>query len=163
MTLMPPLLLLLALVSGEAGVGTGYVHTGDLNGDGVPDSIMSGPSGLFGNGGGPFIVSLSDGKGGFRRIELALHPQAVALDQAGGHPRLWTYWRSSCCAGTLSVTTLDGSSAPQHIPLDFGQDPGAPTLSRALYDSVFRESNRIAFERVDNYQPPPPLGGEWGK
>lgn len=43
MTIMPPLLLLLALVPGEADASTGYVHTGDLNGDGVPDSIRSGP------------------------------------------------------------------------------------------------------------------------
>ena len=130
---------------------------------GIADTIQSGPSELFGNGGGPFIVSLSDGKGGFQRAVVALHPQAVALDQAGGHPRLWTYWRSSCCAGTLGITVLDGTFETRTIPLDFGPDPQAPTLSRAVYDGVFRDAHRIVFERVDGYQPPPAIGGEWGK
>lgn len=163
MTLLPPIFLILALAPGDANAQTGYVYTGDLNADGIADTIQSGPSELFGNGGGPFIVSLSDGKGGFRRAVVALHPQAVALDQAGGHPRLWTYWRSSCCAGTLGITVLDSTFETRTIPLDFGPDPQAPTLSRAVYDGVFRDAYRIVFERVDGYQPPPAIGGEWGK
>jgi len=155
--------LVLALVCGVSNADTGYVYSGDLNGDGVADSIRSGPSDLFGNGGGPFVVSISDGSGGFIARDIGLHPLAVSLDLVTGHPRLWTYWRSSCCGGTLSVTTLDEKFETYFVPLEFGEDFSSPTASRDVYNSIFSTERRIEFEVVADYEPPPPLRGEWGK
>jgi hypothetical protein len=157
------MILLLGLACGVSSAETGYVYSGDLNRDGVMDSIKSGPSEMFGNGGGPFVLSLSDGNGGFLLRSLELHPEAVALDVVEGHARLWSYWRSSCCDGSLGVTTLDSAFETQTISLNFGKSNGEPSVSLLIYQSVFRPENRIRFELVENYEPPPPLSGEWGK
>ena len=157
------ILPLLAFSSAAALAQPGYVYSGDLNGDGIADTIESGPVELFGNGGGPFVVSLSDARGGFVRRQIELHPAAVALDHAEGHARLWTYWRSSSSGGMLGVTTLDDRFETRSVRLDFGADPESPTLSRELYRSIFRAPHRIEFERVENHVPPPAVSGEWGK
>ena len=153
----------LLVFCGAANAQTGYVYSGDLNGDGILDTIKSGPSELFGNGGGPFVLSLSDGKGGFLLRDIGLHPEAVALDFVEGHPRLWSYWRMSCCDGSLGVTTLDASFKTETISLNFGKGVSEPTISRNIYESIFRPENRIVFTFVENYEPPLPLSGEWGK
>jgi hypothetical protein len=87
----------------------------------------------------------------------------VALDAVPGKPRLWSYARASCCAGTLSVTTLDAAFETRSIPLEFGDDPGAPGVGRDLNRGIFEGSHRIRFVQVTDYQPPLPPGGEWGK
>ena len=142
---------------------TGYVYTADLNGDGIEDSIRSGPSWLFGNGGGPFIVSISDGTAGFILREIEMHPMAASLDLVDGKPRIWTYWRTSCCDGTLSVTTLDKAFETSSVRLNFSEDSSSQSISREIYNGVFSNENRIDFTTIENYDPPPPLRGEWGK
>jgi hypothetical protein len=156
-------LLLAFAFSAAVQAETGYVFEGDLNDDGVLDSIMSGPSELFGNGGGPFIVSLSNGSGGFNRKEIGLHPKAAALDLVKGHPRIWGFWHLSCCEGTLSITTLDEKFETQTIQLYFSGDQGYPTVSQNIYNAIFEGKSLIKFKTVENYQVPTPLRGEWGK
>jgi hypothetical protein len=155
--------LLTVVFSTAVQAETGYVFEGDLNGDEIVDSIKSGPSQLFGNGGGPFIISFSNGLGGFIQKEIGLHPMAVALELVNGHPRIWSYWRMSCCEGELSITTLDEKFETQSITMYPGDTPDSPTLSMDVYNTVFKNKHLIEFKKVENYQVPPSLRGEWGK
>jgi hypothetical protein len=157
------LLAFFLLFSSSAYAETGYVFEGDLNGDGIPDSIMSGPSKLFGNAGGPFIVSLSDGKGHFIRKETALNPDLTAFDPAEGHPRIWGYWHVSSSEGVLSATTLDEAFETKTINL-YGDNPESDTsMSAAIFNAVFNKKTIMKFRKVKNYKLPPPLASEWGK
>ena len=158
---MHKLILLAILFSFNARAETGYVFESDINNDGVMDSIVSGPSELFGNAGGPFIISLSNGKDGFIKKVLGLHPSAVAIDVANGHPRIWTYWRSSCCFGSLVVTTLGKQFKEEHIDLYFGESWDSPTVSRDIYHAIFQGKYAIKFKTVENYSVPKSINGEW--
>ncbi len=142
---------------------TGYVYQGHLNHDQVIDSIKSGPSRLFGNGGGPFIVSLSDGKGGFVRRELALNPGWVALEKTGPDFRLLSYSRVSCCEGIVGVTALNKNFTTEKMTLHFGAELDPSTLGAQIFKAVFESGHAIEFTRVKNYTPPPALKGGWGK
>jgi hypothetical protein len=153
----------LALFSGFALGDVGYTFQGDLNGDGIPDSIMSGPSELFGNAGGPFIVSLSSSNEGFMREEVFLHPKAAALEVVPGHYRLWAYHRLGCCEGTLNITTLDGNFHTSSIQLYFTGNRDSLSPSEEAYRAIFSGRSLLQFKMVENYQVPPPLHGEWGK
>lgn len=163
LTILALVVPFLALHVSPAFAQTGYVFKGDLNGDGVEDSIMSGPPEMFGNAGGPFVVTLSARDGGALVQTLFLHPEAVSLDFQEGNPRLWTYSRSSCCGGNLSAIRLAEGFEVESIRLDFDQDGASASMSRDVYEAVFHASRRIRFDVVDHYEPPPPPGGEWGK
>ncbi len=136
----------------------GYVYKGDLNRDGKIDSLMSGPSAMFGNGGGPFLMSLSTPNGKNVQYVVGLHPMATALERNGAHSRLWSYWHMSADEGVLSCMTLDGRFKSEAVTLYF--NGGDDDLSKRMYDLVFNKEFRIVFDEFQNYTPPE---YEWGK
>lgn len=138
--------------------GSGYRYSADLNGDGLADSIVSGPAEMFGNGGGPFLLSLSLGDSEFTRHVVLLHPQAVAWERNGRHSRLWSYHRSGASAGSLSSLSLDGRFERQTIRLQL--DPDESGLNRALYALLFAGEHKLEFDPVQAHVPP---DWPWGK
>ena len=143
----------------------GLVGEIDLNNDGVIDRIQSGPSDLFGQAGGPLVVTLSENGNSPAKSYVIEGNGTFAIERTGtGEPiRLWSYWRMSCCQGVLSsfVFTHDGMEQ-QHIKINPGDSGTA--IGRAVYNGIFDQENLFALKHVSPYSPPPnPSGLEWGK
>ena len=136
----------------------GYIFEADLNGDGFEDSIMSGPYGMFGNGGGPFLLSLSKADGTFAKQAIGLHPKAAALEKNGEKSKIWGYWHSSAKSGELGYTMLDGSFKTEYITLYF--EPDTDGINRKIYELIFNKNQLIKFKKIENYIPPE---YPWGK
>ncbi|MBN2789494.1 MAG: hypothetical protein JXR69_04850 [Candidatus Delongbacteria bacterium] len=136
----------------------GYVFRGDLNEDGLIDSIKSGPSVMFGNGGGPFIIWLGQKDGNSLMKITGFHPKAVALEKNGSKSKLWNYNRAGASQGSLGYTILDSTFKKEFIHLDFNKEFSG--LSSKIYKMFFREEYLIKFEYIDNYTPPE---YHWGK
>jgi hypothetical protein len=148
----------------------GYVFIGDLNGDGVEDRIESGPGSMFGNAGGPFLVTLSDSTRPAQHFDVGLCLSMVAVERTPGGVRLWTYWHMSAGSGELIAIPLgyrrdawpSGDTLEKSILIYTGED--GTELGNALLSTVFAPERTISFKRVENYTVPQRPGGrEWGK
>jgi len=148
----------LSLFSTVAAAESGYIYEKDLNGDGIIDKLESGPSGLFGSGGGPFLLTLSQPDGKFVSRVVGLHPKADSLHSNGSKSQIWGYWHHSADSGTLRAIQLDGSFKAQEMNLHFS--PNRSGIATAIYKSIFNPAHLISFNKVENYTPPNYL---WGK
>lgn len=157
----------LLLVPLTAFAETGFVYKGDLNGDGIEDFIQSGPSDLFGNAGGPCVVSVSVSPKEHKKGLVECNPWGFLHEKSNDKmrpSRYWNYWRYGGGVGSISVTTLDGNFKTQAISLYdvFGSEDD--TLGNAILKAVKEKTQLIRFEQVVNYTPPKqPCGAEWGK
>jgi hypothetical protein len=91
---------------------TGFTYTGDLNGDGLDDFIKSGPSSLFGKGGGPCVLSVSVSKNKYKKEVITCTQSGLILEQSTNKyqpSRLWLYSSFTAGEGSLSTVTLDGN------------------------------------------------------
>jgi hypothetical protein len=136
----------------------GYVYEADLNGDGISDSLRSGPNAMFGNAFGPFMLSLSKPDGTFVKKVIGLHPRATALESNGQESRIWGYIRGGLDEGSLCYTKLDGSFEENCIDMYLGKKDNH--LSRELYDLILDENKIVKFIEIENYVPPK---YEWGR
>ncbi len=142
----------------------GLVGEIDLNNDGLLDRIESGPRALFGQGGGPFVVTIT-GNGVVPDKSYVVSGNgrfAVERGGAGRPVRLWAYWRMSCCDGVLAsyVFSHDGMEQ-QSITISPGD--GGTAVGRAIYRSIFNADTLLNLKRISPYTPPPdPAGGKWG-
>lgn len=153
------LTLCILFISQLSIAGSGYVFTGDLNGDGVEDSIKSGPLGLFGNAGGPFMVSLSKSDGTFVRKVIGFHINAIALEtNEAGINNLWGYWRGGSQQGSLFKVSLDGNFKHEGIAINVGIN--GSDIGSSLYSSIFNNQHLLKLKKVENYLPP---DYPWGK
>jgi len=153
------LALVLMFISSFTYGETGYVYEGDLNGDGIQDKITSGPSGQFGNAGGPFMISLSQKDGTLKNKSLGFHPMAIALEKTSSGNYLWGYWRYSSRGGDLFHITLDGHFIKTKINIRAGSNS---ELGTSIYNTIFGENSKyiIKLKKIDNYTP---LDYPWGK
>jgi hypothetical protein len=135
---------------------------GDINRDGVADKIASGPGELFGNGGGPFVVTLGSRKGPPKQFVLNLHRLAATVENTATATRIWSYWHLSGRSGDLCVDTLTDKTSRQCITIYAGD--GGTAMGNALVERIFSKGQRLEFKDVEPYVPPPhPDGREWGK
>lgn len=153
------LAFLLMFISSSIYGENGYVYEGDLNGDGIPDKITSGPSGQFGNAGGPFMISISSKDGTFKSKVLGFHPRAIALEKTSSGNYLWGYWRYSSSLGDLFYITLDGQFIKTKIGIRAGSNS---ELGSSIYNTIFDAKNEyiVKLKKVDNYVP---VEYPWGK
>jgi hypothetical protein len=158
---MTRLLLLLALLTTPLSAESGYEYHGDLNADGIPDSIVTGPAELFGTGGGPLVITLSQPGGKTKVMSISGKPGVIALEK-GPIPRLYLYLHNSARTGNLVQQDLAGDFASHTIAMQ-GED-GGTELGDQIFAVIFAKPNLLTFTEVPNYTPPPnPDGQEWGK
>ena len=150
--------IFLFFVSLNVHAEIGYVYEADLNGDGVSDSLRSGPKAMFGNAFGPFMLSLSKPDGTSTKKVIGLHPRAAALESNGQESRIWGYIRGGLDEGGLCYTKLDGTFEEGCIDMYLNKKDNS--LSREFYDLIFDENKAIKFKEIENYVPPK---YEWGK
>jgi hypothetical protein len=157
----------LLLVPLTAFADTGFVYKGDLNGDGIEDSIQSGPSGLFGNAGGPCVVSVSVSPKEYKKGMVDCSSWGFLLERSTNKlwpARYWSYMRHGGGQGSIGATTLDGKFTTQYITLYDMMGAEADTLGKAILKVVNEKAELIKFDQVDNYTPPEqPCGAQWGK
>jgi hypothetical protein len=156
-----PLALIILLTCTAVPAAEGWQYTGDLNADGTPDTIRSGPQNLFGNAGGPFVVRLSRLNGTHREHAIFAHRLCMAPELVGqkNSPTLilWTYHRSNAYEGRL-------------VRYEFGEKPKITKISiypkspvgKALYAAI--TASRLTLVKIPNYTVPSnPSGEQWGK
>ncbi len=146
------------MVASAAAADTGYFLEQDLNNDGIMDKIESGPSNLFGNGGGPFLVTLSQPEGKFVTQIVELHPKAASLQINGNKNQLWIYWRNSYNSGVLRTIQLDNTFKAQDIDIYFSEDRSG--LTEKIFETIFHPDHLIKFLEIEGYTPPK---YHWGK
>ncbi|WP_444888232.1 hypothetical protein [Microbulbifer sp. JMSA008] len=151
------IVFILILFASQVRADYGYTYSGDLNGDGIADRIMSGPSAMFGNSGGPFIIYLSKADGTYINKVVAFHPKAIAFEKyESGRNSLWGYWRHGTRQGTLFKLSLDGEFKVESITIN----PIGSNLSSGIYSTVFDKNSLLKIKRVEGYMPP---DYPWGK
>lgn len=143
----------------------GFVGEIDLDNDGVVDRIQSGPMSMFGNGGGPLIVTLSANGGSPEKNYLIGGSTKFAVERFGAERpiRLWSYWHLGSSEGVLTgFTFTKDEMTKQNLRIYLGAT--GSTISESITASIFKDENVFALERVSPYTVPPhPDGHEWGK
>lgn len=162
MQLVPLILLTATIVCSWSEEG--WVYTGDLNGDGIDDTIESGAAELFGKAGGPFVISISNPDGTIQKSVVFAHPHCIAPEPVDEGEMtnifIWTYSRLSNREGKLVRYNLLDSKATQSITIRPG-DAGT-NLGNSIYQALL--THRIQLNRVEDYTVPPhPNGHQWGK
>ena len=154
-------LLFIFCIPGLLFADTGFEYKGDLNDDGIDDLIQSGPSSLFGNAGGPCIMSLSISSTDNKKGEIHCHPAGFWFEKGGTKwqpNRIWGYSRNGGSEGSLCNTSLDGKFTLQCITL-YMTGMGSGTLK-----SVSENARLIKYKHIENYTPPETICGlQWGK
>jgi hypothetical protein len=139
----------------------GDVYKGDLNGDGVIDKIESGPSYMFGNGGGPFLVTLSGPKNDVKKSIIGAHIGALYLERHQRGNQLWGYWHMSAFEGELFTISLDGKFIRNSVKIYTGKiDLGDSDMGKMILDSVKSKASKIDFDYIEDYVLPE---ASWGK
>ncbi len=143
----------------------GYVGEIDLDGDGVNDTIESGPMSMFGNGGGPLIVTLSANAATEAKKYLIAANTRFAVESIGpGRPiRLWSYWRLGSGEGTLSSFVFTKSGlVKEDVRIFVGEVE--TTISSGIIAAIFNDESIFDLKRVSPYRTPPhPTESQWGK
>jgi hypothetical protein len=156
-----------ALAESHAEVGWRYV--GDLNMDGIPDRLESGPQEFFGNAGGIYLLTLSSDKGPQRFLLYGSWRFVPEIMNDGFRTtfRLWTYWRSGISGGSLIChSVIDGKVTTTRIAVVHGPEGSTiPSISDKMMSAVF--SSTLAFDptQIENYTPPSigEFGLDWGR
>lgn len=148
----------LTALGGHADGAEGYRARWEV--DGATVTLESGPSGMFGNAGGPFLLTFR--KNGIRTQKIiGLNPAAIALE-IGNPSRLWGYMRTSGSSGVLTSTELDAGMHEESLVINPG-DSGSE-LGNRVYHAVFSTEFLLKLDRVADYTVPDAPGGvEWGK
>ena len=143
----------------------GYVGEIDLDGDGAMDTIQSGPSSMFGNAGGPMVVTLRETAESAQKQYLIAANSRFAVEHIGvGRAiRLWSYWRVSSREGVLSAFTFTKSELKQeNIRVYLAQSKSG--ISTSIVATIFDAENLFELEYVSPYTVPPhPTENQWGK
>lgn len=159
-------ILFVFLVPFSVFAETGFVYKGDLNGDGIDDHIQSGPQDLFGNAGGPCVVTVSVSPTEHKKGIVSCGPGGILLEKSINKmwpSRLWDYGRISAGEGTIMTITLDGKFTTEHITL-YSMAHGDDSIGIAILKAVRGKAQFIKFDQVENYAPPEnPCGVQWGK
>ena len=149
------LCLLVAMVYAEVG----YTYDGDLNGDGIADSLKSGPNDGAGKGGWPFALSISGPTGAIDRRVILIVPGSTWLE-SGERPKLW-YLGSSGMDPFLGCICLYGTFHGSSVPLSYGEEI-SDSVGGQILGAIQRRCLKLEFERIENYQPPEsPDGTGW--
>lgn len=143
---------LLLIISNCVKAEIGYKFEGDLNGDGVNDTLESGPHYLFGaNGAGPILITLSNTHGEPHVHKMYANPASLALEKHENGNLLWSY-SHGVTSGVLFNVSLDGKFTYREIKVNGGVSPS--TLTEMLLDLVFSRDFLLKLIITDPYIPP---------
>jgi len=143
---------------------SGYVGKLDLNGDGIDDLIESGPSYMFGTGGGPYSISIMDKDGNRTKQYLIGGHHRFAVERVGKTTTIWAYWHLSVDSGTLMSHSFTGDQYKKET-IDIKSKNTSTRATRKIIQAIFTDENLLPMKKIENgYQVPPnPSGLEWGK
>lgn len=142
--------------------GFGGVFVGDLNGDGLDDSIRSGPELYFEKYGGPFLVTLASSEGEPQHVIIWSSASVFAYEQGydGKWHRVWTV--SGGPAGVMLVSYVNLSNLTDRGGFTMDDRGGETIESAKLFEAVFTDDNRLTMTYPDAYEPPElPDGMRW--
>lgn len=159
-------LIMLCLAScGAYAEEYGFMGEIDLNNDGIRDQIRSGPSSMFGNGGGPLVITLSANGDSPSKSYVIGANVSFAVERFGSERpvRLWSYWHVNSSEGIVTCFTFTKSEMIQQNLRIYTGGTGSE-ISRSIAADIFKEENTFTLERVSPYNVPPhPAGHQWGK
>jgi hypothetical protein len=131
--------------------------TADLDGNGIPDRLMSEPTRDFGMSGGSWEVFLGKKEGGFVFAgRIYAHPLALRVERLSDSVRLWVYLRSSGSSGILGYYELKDGRVGDLTKIEISPGDGGTDLGRTLYESVFPTAKRLMTVKKRPYQAPEP-------
>lgn len=150
-------LVLCAFAIAEVHAEVGWRYVGDMNADGVPDRLESGPQVLFGNAGGVYLLTLSSDKGPQRFL---LHGSWRFVPEIMNDEyrtfRLWTFMRSGLNGGSLIChSIIDGKVKTVGIEVAHSPEGSTtPSLCDKLQGAVFSSKLICDPTEIKNYTPP---------
>ena len=115
----------------------------DFDFDGHDDMLLSGPMADFGTGGGCWTVYHWT-NGLYQAIgDIGAHYAAWSFEKNpdGGGLRMWYYWHSSCCSGTLGYYQLSekGVRDGKEQNLFIVMDSAGKDVASQLYSTVIKD------------------------
>ena len=159
-TMWLPVAIALALCSfalAEVQAEVGWRYVGDMNADGVPDRLESGPQELFGNAGGVYLLTLSSDKGpqrfllhgGWKFVPEVMNDEYRTF-------RLWTFMRSGLSGGSLIChSIIDGKVTTTGLAVVHSPEGSiTPSISDKLQEAVFSSKPVCNPTEIKNYTPP---------
>jgi len=157
--------ILLLFISTNSFADYGFTYKGDLNGDGIDDYIYSGPSSLFGNGGGPCLIKVSVTIKYKQKIIHCGNREGMLVDFGNDWKpaRLWIYARINVGEGVISTITLDGEFKSEGMTVYPGHSGSPESIDSLILKAIQDKGKYIKFEQVENNYTPPELSCEWGK
>lgn len=142
--------------------GVGGMFVGDLNGDGIDDSIRSGPQLYFEKYGGPYLVTVSS-KDGKPQHHLVWTGQASFAYEQGHDGRWHRLWMcTSGARGEMNVGYLNLSKPSDRGHWSMGYGGEETSVQAKLFAAVFNADNELTLTYPDAYEPPElPEGMRW--
>ena len=157
---------LLLLFPMQSVADYGFTYQGDLNGDGVDDYIYSGPSGQFGNGGGPCLIKVSIAADEYKqKVVHCGNSEGLILDPGSKYKpaRIWGYSHFTAGTGSIYTLTLDGEFIQQTLWVYPGATGDSENIDSQILKVITEKGQLIKFEQIENNYMPPELDCEWGK
>ena len=147
--------VVLIFLSFSVFADTGYVYEGDMNNDGIADTLQSGPSSLFGKGNGPFVLKLSVNNNEYNSTIIILNVNGFYLERTTKGNRIWSYYPVSMERGILRSTELNSNFSI--VDKEF-------SVNDNRLRAVLTEKYLVKFRVVEDYNVPQhPCGKQWGK
>ena len=151
--------IILTEIMASLNCAEGYRHSFGF--EGGKATLESGPQELFGNGGGPFLITILWNNGTKTQKLTQLHPSAIAIER-GTVTRIWGYLHSSSTEGAL--TTIDLVNGLPERQITINSDGNGSDFGNSIYAVVFSVDRVLKLEKILDYKTPERAdGAEWGK
>jgi len=129
-----------ALVGDQAIPGERYRIRTDVDGDGIPDLILSDPLRLFGNGGGGWEVFLGKPDDTFSSAgRISAQVGFIRVERKDETSRMWVWFPGGAWVGALGYYEIRDGRIQPFASLTIYAGDGGTELGNAVFHAVFPE------------------------
>lgn len=122
----------------------------DLNGDAIPDIVISDSISTGGTGGWNWTLWLSTAPNSYERANAEIGAGALAVEpskDSGARPgssRLWMYWHTSCASGEIRYLEIGKNGKPRCSPaIEIQPGDRGTDIGRAVCKAIFEGAGAL--------------------